>query len=298
MGPWELSSVVGSSLAGGGRVILFAPSAALDARFGTAAVLAPDLALFAPGASSDVPSVPGSGPGAPESHCFAGREVLVVADGPAARSTAGDMAAGPSVGATAACRRERRRGRRLVACLGPRRRWLARRGRRGAPAGGPAGGVAYRLRPVWPARCAGLAAERCHGRRARRMCPCRDRLATVLSGRAARPSSRGCPAAIPRLRARGDSVERFGSLGMARRSDGDRGLPPPLVDRRPRARRRRSNHAAIPRACCCRRRGRDEAQAPQRRPHDRTGGAGGGPPHAGGAGPGSLRASRLPARVE
>jgi conjugative relaxase-like TrwC/TraI family protein len=85
MGPWELSSVVGSSLAGGGRVILFAPSAGLDARFGTAAVLAPDLALFAPGASSDVPSVPGRGLVAPESHCFAGREVLVVADGPAAR---------------------------------------------------------------------------------------------------------------------------------------------------------------------------------------------------------------------
>ena len=85
MGPWELSSVVESSLAGGGRVVLFAPVAGLEARFSTAAILAPDLAAFAPGSGCEEPSVPGSGVSAPERHCFAGREVLVVADGPAAR---------------------------------------------------------------------------------------------------------------------------------------------------------------------------------------------------------------------
>ena len=85
MGPWELSSVVESSLAGGGRVILFAPSAGLGDRFGTAAILAPGLAVFAPAGSSDVRDALGSGVGVPERHCFAGREVLVVADGPAAR---------------------------------------------------------------------------------------------------------------------------------------------------------------------------------------------------------------------
>ena len=176
------------------------------------------------------------------------------------------MAAGPGVGATAACRRERRRGRRLVAC--PVRdaggspdevveaRRLASRLARWRTGSDPCGQLVV----------LGSLPNGVTERRARRMRPRRDRLATVLSGRAARPSSRGCPAAVPRLRARGDSVERFGSLGMARRSDGGRGLPPPLVDRRPRARRRRANHAAIPRACCRRRRGRDEAQAPQRRP--------------------------------
>ena len=85
MGPWELASVLESSLAGGGRVILVAPSAGLGARFGTAAILAPDLAGFAHVGRSDAPSVAVSGAGVPERHCFAGREVLVVADGPAAR---------------------------------------------------------------------------------------------------------------------------------------------------------------------------------------------------------------------
>jgi hypothetical protein len=85
MGPWELASVVESSLAGAGRVILVAPSAGLGARFGTAAILAPDLAGFAHVGRSDAPSVAVSGAGVPERHCFAGREVLVVADGPAAR---------------------------------------------------------------------------------------------------------------------------------------------------------------------------------------------------------------------
>jgi hypothetical protein len=66
-------------------VILVAPSAGLGARFGTAAILAPDLAGFAHVGRSDAPSVAVSGAGVPERHCFAGREVLVVADGPAAR---------------------------------------------------------------------------------------------------------------------------------------------------------------------------------------------------------------------
>jgi len=85
LGPWELSSVVESSLAGGGRVVLFAPWVALEARFGTAAILAPHLARLEPGSRPHAPAVPGSGVGVPERHCFAGREVLVVADGPAAR---------------------------------------------------------------------------------------------------------------------------------------------------------------------------------------------------------------------
>jgi conjugative relaxase-like TrwC/TraI family protein len=85
MGPWELSSVVASSLAVGGRVVLFAPVAGLEARFSTAAILAPDLATFAPGSGCDKPSVTESSVSAPERHCFAGREVLVVPDGPAAR---------------------------------------------------------------------------------------------------------------------------------------------------------------------------------------------------------------------
>ena len=85
LGPWELSSVVESSLAAGGRVILFAPSAAIEARFGTTAILAADLAEFAPATRSGVPSAPDSVAGRPERHCFAGREVLVVAGGPASR---------------------------------------------------------------------------------------------------------------------------------------------------------------------------------------------------------------------
>lgn len=85
LGPWELSSVVESSLAGRGRVVLFAPWAALEARFGTAAILAPHLARLEPGSRPYAPIVAGSGAGVPERHCFAGREVLVVADGPAAR---------------------------------------------------------------------------------------------------------------------------------------------------------------------------------------------------------------------
>ena len=85
MGPWELSSVVESSLAAGGRAILFAPSTALGARFATVAILAPHLAPFARVDLSDSPSVRGGGTSVAERYSFAGREVLVVGDGPAAR---------------------------------------------------------------------------------------------------------------------------------------------------------------------------------------------------------------------
>ena len=48
IGPWELASLVESSAAAGGRVVLFAPAAALETRFSAAAVLAPHAATFAP----------------------------------------------------------------------------------------------------------------------------------------------------------------------------------------------------------------------------------------------------------
>ena len=86
LGPWELSSVVESSRAGGGRVVLLAPLRALEAGSGTAAVLAPHLAAFAHGDRSFDTAVPGAGALMSERHCFAGSEVLVVADGPAARA--------------------------------------------------------------------------------------------------------------------------------------------------------------------------------------------------------------------
>jgi len=85
MGPWELSSVVESSLAAGGRAILFAPSAALGAGFATAAVLAPHLAPFVGADRSDSLSSRGNASSVGERYLFAGREVLVVKDGPAAR---------------------------------------------------------------------------------------------------------------------------------------------------------------------------------------------------------------------
>jgi conjugative relaxase-like TrwC/TraI family protein len=85
MGPWELSSVVEPCIAAGGRVILLAPSAALGARFATAAILAPDLVPFAPDDCSDTSNVRRGVVAVPERHCFAGREVLLVGDGPTAR---------------------------------------------------------------------------------------------------------------------------------------------------------------------------------------------------------------------
>jgi len=85
LGPWELSSVVESSVAGGGRVVLFAPSTILETEFCTAAVLAPHLSPFVVRAGSGVAPAGVSGVGGRERHCFAGREVIVVADGPAAR---------------------------------------------------------------------------------------------------------------------------------------------------------------------------------------------------------------------
>ena len=83
VGPWELSSVVASAAASGGRVVLLAPAARLEASFGTAATLARHVGRFA----REAPSVPPGDGVPPERHCFAGREVLVVADGQAARET-------------------------------------------------------------------------------------------------------------------------------------------------------------------------------------------------------------------
>ena len=126
---------------------------------------------------------------------------------PPARSAAGDMAAGPGVGATAARRGERRRGRRRVARLGARRRRFARRGRRGTSAGKPpgAGGV-QASDPTWPARRAGCAAERCPDVAPGRPRPRDDRRAAVDQRRAARSSRGGRPAALSRCRARDDPI--------------------------------------------------------------------------------------------
>ena len=264
MGPWELSSVVEPCIAAGGRVILFAPSAALGARFATAAILAPDLAPFAPGDCSDTSHARGGVAALPERHCFAGREVLLVGDGPMARDALLEAwRRGRESGQRPLLRGERRRGRRLAArqCRGRRR--LGRRRRRGSSDGGPALKVACGAGPVWPTCRAGRTAERSRGRRARRMCSCCDRFAAAPGVGTARASSRGRPAALPRFRARGGPLGNLWSGGVARRSDGDRVLSPPVVDRRSRAGGRRSNDIAVAGACCGRGRGGDEARVTQ-----------------------------------
>ena len=91
LGPWELASIVESSVAAGGRAILFAPSASLDRRFGTAAVLAAHLGAFVstgrpPTAPVDGVMLDGAGAAGAERYRFAGREVLVVPDSAAARA--------------------------------------------------------------------------------------------------------------------------------------------------------------------------------------------------------------------
>jgi conjugative relaxase-like TrwC/TraI family protein len=98
LGPWEMASALAHSLDKGMTVVVFAPSAALEARFGTASVLAPHLAAFAPTRGSFSPGLDAnrgddavrdkapSGVDRTERHFFAGREVLAVGDGPAARA--------------------------------------------------------------------------------------------------------------------------------------------------------------------------------------------------------------------
>lgn len=85
LGPWELSAALKSSLNSGSRLVLFAPSASLEERFCTAAVLAPHLNAFEPAGMSVPPAFPTSSLVQAERHCFAGHEVLVVGDGEAAR---------------------------------------------------------------------------------------------------------------------------------------------------------------------------------------------------------------------
>jgi len=85
LGPWELAATLESSLGSGDRLVLFAPSASLEGHFGTAAVLAPHLAGFVPAGMSQSAALPKSSLVQAERHCFAGREVLVVDDAPAAR---------------------------------------------------------------------------------------------------------------------------------------------------------------------------------------------------------------------
>jgi conjugative relaxase-like TrwC/TraI family protein len=82
LGPWELASAMRPSLEGGGRVVLFAPAAALEARFGAAAVLAPRLSCFVPGVMS--PSPPAR-VGEAERYSFGGRDVLAVGGAAEAR---------------------------------------------------------------------------------------------------------------------------------------------------------------------------------------------------------------------
>lgn len=98
LGPWEVASALEAGLDNGLKVVVFAPSAALEARFATASVLAPHLGVFQPenpSLSQDLAGNDGINGAAvvargallaAERHCFAGREVLVVADGPAARA--------------------------------------------------------------------------------------------------------------------------------------------------------------------------------------------------------------------
>ena len=91
LGPWELASILESSVAAGDRAILFAPAASLDRRFGTAAVLATDLGAFVPAsrppaAPADGVTLDGAGAAGAKRYRFAGREVLVVPDSATARA--------------------------------------------------------------------------------------------------------------------------------------------------------------------------------------------------------------------
>ena len=88
LGPWELSALLESALASRCRVVLFAPGACLEASLGPAAVLAPHLGAFAPSPLERGAASGGSHASGWESHFFAGREVLVVADGSEAREAA------------------------------------------------------------------------------------------------------------------------------------------------------------------------------------------------------------------
>ena len=85
LGPWELSSVVESCVATGGRAVLFAPTAALESEFVTASILAPHLVSFSPEAWSRERSTVRGGGVVAEGHGFSGKEVIVVPDGAAAR---------------------------------------------------------------------------------------------------------------------------------------------------------------------------------------------------------------------
>jgi len=96
LGPWELSAVVEASLAAGGRVVLFAPSSALATQFCTAAVLSPHLDRFAPvDPGGKRPTAPERELHEMERHCFGGREVVIAADGRAAREAMLDAWANP-----------------------------------------------------------------------------------------------------------------------------------------------------------------------------------------------------------
>ncbi len=86
LGPWELSSVIESSVRAASRVVLFAAEASLAARFGTAATLAPHLGAFVPAVRSHAATVTGIGEKDLERHSFASREVLVVPNSAAARN--------------------------------------------------------------------------------------------------------------------------------------------------------------------------------------------------------------------
>ncbi len=88
LGPWELSSVLEPASTGRGEVILLAPSRALETQLCTAAVLAPDLAHFAPDAGSRARlTYPAKGSFGSEKHSFGGRDVVLVDGGPMARES-------------------------------------------------------------------------------------------------------------------------------------------------------------------------------------------------------------------
>lgn len=81
-GPWEMASLLEPALESGDKIILFAPSVSLEARFATAGVLAPELEAFSPPVHRNP-----FGSQERESHLFGGREVVVAQSGAQARET-------------------------------------------------------------------------------------------------------------------------------------------------------------------------------------------------------------------
>jgi hypothetical protein len=87
LGPWDLSSVVESSLAVGARVLLVAPSLSLETRHSAAAALAPHLARWSYEGADEARDKHRGEARPRDRYCFAGREVLVASSCREARET-------------------------------------------------------------------------------------------------------------------------------------------------------------------------------------------------------------------